>query len=548
MMKINSFTEGGERLLLPFVVLAFGVVFYIQNTIVPFFSDDLYISKDTYPFDDFLSKLNFLLDFAWDFWNSENGRISNQLLWKILTLSGEDVFDVFNGVLFVVIVFMIVKIATDYKTTLSPLPFVIVLFYELYLIPNSESLYFWAGGSLNYLFPAALATGFMLLLRWLNTKEKVPFVIIVVLCVYSFVSGFSHEIYSLPISFSLFVALFHRRFRVNKLLIVPLLFYWVGALLVVVSPGTIHRILSTQGGGGSIPLATVLMSRFLQAFKIFHYGRLFYVVLGVVIVLAVCKRKSFFCFIKRYYFLLLCMFSSLFIVSVLGVGGRAVCGVEFFALLIIVNYTASFTSGENKNIFILSFVFLALMLVHQIFLIPYMNKSWDTYKKVAAQTALYGGKIQTIEMEDWHSNNCLVEPFVAHPYKMMREDIWMRMPLNCEVCRDDVFNTLSHHNEGEKLGEIGDDYILEFSGRLKKCIDDGRIYMALEPVSEHIDGGLLYVYWHMLLQSVFPSRYPTEIKVSRENVVLLNVGGRQYCRFESLYVPIPRKVLNVYFK
>lgn len=525
-------------------VLLFGVVFYIMNTIIPFFSDDLWLTKDSGNQESLVGKISYLIEFAWDFWNNENGRIVNQVLWKIFCLFGENAFDAFNGVLFVITVFLVVKLSVNKNHLFYPLPYILVLIYELYLIPNSGSLYYWAAGSFNYLFPSALAVCFLLILRWLNGKRQINGFVIGVIGIYSFLAGFTHEIYSLPISFSLFVVILYKRLNINKLLFIPILCFWIGALLVVVSPGTIHRIMGTQTGE-DISIFSSFSAKLLQSFKIFHYGRLFYLILFLLLYLLFFRCDKFLIFVKRYAFLLLCMFSSLSIVAIMGVGGRAVCGVEFFSLLIIVNYLSTIEQicKKHDNVY---FVILGLMLIHQVYLLSFAAESWNTYKEVVAESDGKGPTPKTIGMKDWTSDNIFVDPFVAHPYKMMREDMWMRKPLYCEVCREDVYSTLKYGDITN--GEIGDDYIFMYSDNIIKDIEKEKLYMHLEPITSDFEGGMLFKVWHLLVQRIMPSRYPSEVLVHENDVTNLEIGNKHFLRFESPYAPVPRKIISVYSK
>lgn len=527
-----------------FAVLLFGMVFYLMNTIIPFYSDDIWLSKDSGDQDSFFGIIVYLADFAWHFWNNENGRIVNQLFWKIFCLSGENAFNIFNGVLFVTTIFLIAKLSVNKRFLLHPLPYFIILLYELYLIPDSDTLYYWAAGSFNYLFPSTLAAAFLLMLRWLD--KRVTFSYLLAICVggYSFLAGFTQEIYSLPISFSLFVVLSYKRFKVNKSLYIPILCYWIGTALVVFAPGTIQRI-GSQGMPSDLSLVSALTSKVLQAFKIFHYGRLFYVILFALIYLAILKHHKFVEIINRYSFLLLCMFSSLSIVAIMGVGGRAVCGVEFFALLIILNYCTSLLHNEHKyeNV---TFVFVIVLLVHQVILLPFAKDSWGTYKEIVVKTEGNTSEIKTVSMKDWSSCNAFVDPFVAHPYRMMRDNIWMRSALYCEVCSEEVYNALEKGLD--EYGRIGDDFILPCSPDLLRDIEMGNMIMELEPITSHFEGGTLFSMWHMFIQWIIPSRYPKEVIVSKDNVVELSINNKLFLRFESPYAPIPRKIKSVFCK
>lgn len=526
------------------LIIVIAIIFYVQNTIVPFFSDDISLARDTCASTGLLDNVYFLIQYMYDFWLTTNGRIVNQFVWKVMCISGTDVFDVFNTFMFLMYSLLIVKLCVPFENKFHPFVWFVLLFCILYLVPDSDSLFYWAAGSLNYMFAPALAVGFFLLLRWLDNIENVSGISMLFISLYAFLAGMTHEVFSLPIALSLVIFILKAKGNIKKTIKIVSIFYVAGVAFVVFAPGTIIRLLLMQGGGDA-PMVQALMNKLLQSFKVFRYGRLLYVLLFAIIYLVLFNRNKFKKFINEYAFLLLCTLFSFLIVFLLGVGGRAVCGVEFFVLLVVVNVVEKKASNTCRFVNF-SYILLVLIISHQIYLTIYMKDAWQTLinvDKLAQHMPTKEKKV--LPMAEWKSDNLLVDPFVAHPYEMMREDKWMRFPYNCEICRTDVYDFLNNKSNALKDGRIGDDYILLYSENLIDDIDKGKYNVILEPMTLMTGEGLFSSLWHFCLKTLFPERYPTKMILTKDNVAILKIGENSFLRIEKIYAPIPRNVINV---
>ena len=255
-------------------------------------------------------------------------------------------------------------------------------------------------------------------------------------------------------------------------------------------------------------------------------------------------------FVKDNVFLCLCCLGSLGIVVILGVGGRAVWGVEVFSLLIIIKWVNSVLAHSDKSAVWnkIGAVLAVIIIVHQACLIKPFKESWDTYRAVVEQTKQSNFE-ETASMEQWKSDNPLIDPFVAHPYEMMMEDMWMRIPLHCNVCRTDVYDYLKKN--GGQMPEktvmnIDGDFVVPLSEEIEKAVRAGAFEMKLKPITYTQQGSLMYLSWHQLLQKIWPERYPKTISaVYEDEVSCLSVGGRQYLRFEKPVRPVYRQIESV---
>ena len=525
-------------------------LFFLINEQVPFFSDDInWIgSLETNNFSGFVESV---INRQVNVWLTENGRAMNHLLWQITVANGDLCYDVFISVVFVFYLWSTINLAAIRFVWNSLFLWSIAAFSTLYLSPASSSNFYWAAGGCHYLWPAMLSIVYLLLLKK-SCINKFSIIKLTFLSFFSFIAGWTHEIFALPISFALFCMIIYNICKGKYLskqhfcLIIP---FWLGALLIVVSPGTIARIAGNGGAEGATFLSA-LLAKAVTSFKIFRYGRCFYVLLALLIYLALSKKKSLVEFVKDNVFLCLCCLGSLGIVVILGVGGRAVWGVEVFSLLIIIKWVNSVLEHSDKSAVWnkIGAVLAVIIIVHQACLIKPFKESWDTYRAVVEQTKQSNFE-GTASMEQWKSDNPLIDPFVAHPYEMMMEDMWMRIPLHCNVCRTDVYDYLKK-NGGQMTEKtvmnIDGDFVVPLSEEIEKAVRTGAFEMKLKPITYTQQGSLMYLSWHQLLQKMWPERYPKTISaVYEDEVSCLSVGGRQYLRFEKPVRPVYREIESV---
>jgi len=518
-----------ERIITILFITVVGLAFFAQNIIVPFFSDDLWwVAGRNRP----------LLETQFQFWMTQNGRIIPHTMLQLCTQSGEIAYDIVITLSLLVAVWSLCRYGFGKVTFVSS---AIVVLVFLYLVPEQQTLFFWAAGGCNYLFPLALIIPTLIVIqKSINEEPDYTSWQTVGLSVLTLAAGWTHEIYALPISLALFVEVIRRRGKLKCETWMMICMFWVGALLIVLSPGTWHRIVTSQGGDVNIT------SKILTSLKVFRYGRLFYVLLILLIGLVLSRRYSIRDFFRKQLFLFICFIGSLCIVTALGVGGRAIWGVEVFALLLILRWMQMNVKSDSRFLNIAGSAVLVLMLCHQIALVPAFRKSWGTYKQMAEKARSVKADFRCVPMEDWQSGNVLIDPFVAHPYKMMRDDVWARLPLGCNVCKPEEYATLEAGLKSSGPMPVGDDFYAQYSDSLKDDIENGRLICILRPFDDFSpDGGMLYKAWHKTIQKAFPSRYPTRITVSRENTTLMRVGNKLYVRFERPVRPVQRQIETI---
>lgn len=526
--------------------------FFIQNLFVPFFSDDIGWIGNLDTTGIWVGIKDFFSDQA-NVWLTQNGRAVNHAIWQLTINGGELCYDIFITITLAGALLLLANILLKDYAKKSIVPWVFMVIAMLYLSPDHATNFYWAGGGCHYLWPCLLT---LLYIKVLEYSREITFqwYKYLPLCAFAFLAGWTHEIFALPISFSLFCFLVYDicKGRSKKITLQQwgfIIAYWIGTLLIVVSPGTRSRIGGTMGGV-EMPLLQAFAAKIVTSFKIFRYGRCFYLLIAFLGYLWLSKKESLKLFVQSNAFFLLSLFGSLGIVVILGVGGRAVWGVEVFSLVLILRWMNDKinSSGKIQLYERIGLVVASFIVIHQAFLIKPFHDSWKTYNEVVAQTKAEGFS-GTARMVDWHSENILIDSFVAHPYEMMMEDMWMRAPLHCNVCKSQVYDFLLEKGariDSVQVSNIDGDFIIPYSEDVIKSIEANRISIELEPISSSMDGGFLFITWHSILQKLWPERYPTSIDfIFPEEYSILNVGNSRYIRFEKPIRPIAREIKTV---
>lgn len=538
-----------RNILIVLFIFATTGLFFLQNRIVPFFSDDIgwigSVSGESVigRFKDFVSDQQ-------NMWLTQNGRAANNFVWQLTICGGELCYDIFISLTFLAVIFLIGQIAGINNCKRSVFLWVLIPFFLLYLSPDHSSNFYWAGGGCHYLWPCFLSLLFLIMLKRNQRKESLSNFIPLILL--SFFAGWSHEIFALPISLSLFCLSLYSIINKNsdkpkKKQWLMIFAYWLGTLLIVVSPGTRNRIGGTMNGA-EIPFLQAIAAKLVTSFKIFRYGRCFYGILFIVIYSYLLKTEAFKSFVRNNAFWFIALLGNVGIVVILGVGGRAVWGVEVFSFILILRWLDGITIRQRMLLNRIGIFLSILLVVHQAILLKPFKESWQTYDNVVEQTKQAGFR-GTARMEDWQSSNPLIDSFVAHPYAMMMQDIWMRVPLRCNVCKSEVYDALTIFEDKEcsdKVSNIGGDFITLYDDSKVESIREGRISIELEPISSNMRGGFLFIFWHSILQKVWPDRYPASINtIYEEEYSVLKIGGKEFIRFEKPIRPIARTILDV---
>ncbi len=554
--------------------LGLSVIFFALNHAVPFYADD-YVWTGTMPEGSLWTLIVTRLQ-TLDFLPTSCGRLTCHLACQLLIPFGEMWFDCINAVMLLAAMLLTRKLCFRRLKDTALACLLIILAY-FYFPPSAETLFYWGSGSANYLLPLLLVLLFLCGMRTLEQDEagretsqcgKTGRVRFGLLCLTALAAGWSHEIFSLPIACAIVgCAVLRRKRKPGRRQAIACGAFLLGSACLVLSPRSLGRLLS-QEGGASLTLGA-LTTHLLQGFKMFRDGKWIYVILALLI-LSRFRHLGLRNFVKDNLFYSLCLVASVLMIAVLGHGGRAVWGIEVFSFLLVFRFVDwSFdrkrqedeqwqeanpnqVSAQDKTFAHcakhgerLALVACLCLTAHQAMLIGPFHEAWGTYRSAKAET-LAGDRQHTVPMEDWQSGNPLIDPFVAHPYRMWMHDIWMRCPDCHNICRKDIYETLQSTGIADStLVCFGDVWVANRTDALMNKIETGQLWYELLPITYGSQGSALTETWHMLLQRILPGRYPTRVAVTGGDILPLKVGAQDYILFNQPFCPIWRDIKNI---
>ena len=238
-------------IMMAIVAVAFGVL----NFLTPQYHDD-FVYK--FMFEGGSVNYDHPVRSIWDIvasqvehYHSVNGRSIVHFLVQLFTgLLRKTIFNLFNVIVFCAFIFLLKKQSTgstwqegDAKFCVSTL----VILVLVLLMPRFKDTFLWMTGSINYLWSATAALGFLLIYE--KRRERAMDWSLLPMLIVAFLLGWTHEGITLPLAASLVLinlfSLKQSHGREQGLWLA--LAYLAGGCVIALAPGTIAR--SGMGGG-----------------------------------------------------------------------------------------------------------------------------------------------------------------------------------------------------------------------------------------------------------------------------------------------------------
>lgn len=541
-----------KYLLTVLFVLGISICFYLQNLAVPFFADDYkWIGHWQLKHEGVLEDLAQIIQTQWEFCHLENGRLFCHAMVQVLVSWGEPLFDAANALLFPIVCGAIVMMSFGKMHWKNVFPWLLVVIFLRYLIAEETSLLFWACGSMNYLLPSGMiAIVVALLFKYKPQTNRIKwwYPAVFLFCV---LAGWEHEIIVLPVAFAMFIFVCLNVKQLSVWQWTLLIGYGLGALWVLIAPANFNRINGPIGMAENNWIATLAKRLYL----VVRFGFVFDVLLVYSGYLAIRNWNKFKLFIQKQYFWL-CALGSVFLMGMLlGTDSRMRWGIDIFSLFILLSVLNNMMEFIEKNRLAqyLSIVACFVVMIHQIMLIQPFFESWQTYRDSEQQCI--SSKIPVVtRVEDWHSDNWLIDAFVAHPYHMLKEDAFVSLPHSKFDCKAEVYDYMSDMSnvEYENMPEygirIGDDYVLPATEALQKALTENKLILHLDKMSMKMDFKPVYLAQHLLLQNLMPSHYPTTTIATPDIAHIVELNNHKFICLDKPFCPVWRDINNVEIK
>lgn len=523
-------------------------IFLANNVFIPFIADDIsWIPKND------SSIFQNILDRQYHHYMTQNGRITCHTILQLLVWAGEGVFNLFNTLVFAAVLFITCKLSSTKQGWWSIIFWALIILEYLYLIPDASSLFYWAAGACNYLLSIFLCGSFLLLLRKIHTARVNKVVQCLLLC-FAFIAGWSHEAFVLPIAFTLIPYLYLNRKKVTLFEILYIVSFWVGGMLIVVSPGSMHRLgVTSSTTTVQISFFAIILEKVLCAFKIFREGRMLYVLFAILLYNLIRNRRHFIDYIKKEWFLFSCFILSCGVSAALGAGGRAVLPAEFYSFVLVCRYLDNYTNiFDNKRLEKISLLLIILMIIHHIFICNANARMWGNYKDAIAQIDEPG--FDGTVYYDYHPvNNPLIANHIKDPYRALMTSYWMRFQFKCHFTtmltkKELQRMSVEEYNQWDKVRFIGNDYLIKKSSATLDLISKNKVLFRFMPItisSTDTDTPWMAALYHTAISHIFPSRYPSSKCVGKDDYDIIKIDNKEYIRFYVPNVPIRRTIRSI---
>ncbi len=180
-------------------------------------------------------------------YNTVNGRVLLHFIVQVMMLLGRPVFNVFNSVMFVLLIFLIYLHCKGRNKNHSAAVFCMSALAVWTFVPGAGVTLFWLDGSVNYLWGSVIRLAALLPLRYYadsgETKRGAPMAVFMALL--SFAAGATNENMSAAYIGMVFLFILLYKFRGYKIRlwhIVTLVASVAGFLFMILAPGTGMRM------------------------------------------------------------------------------------------------------------------------------------------------------------------------------------------------------------------------------------------------------------------------------------------------------------------
>ena len=321
------------------ILLATAIVFLCLNLFVPYYDDDIWYALRYIP-EETLSPITQFYDILisqYHHYMGENSRaIVHIVLQSILAVLPDWGFDILNTLVFLLLIACTTRYTQSPNEKIQPLPLLLTIAGIYWLLPDMDYLYYWAAGSLNYMWTSLASVLF--LLYWQNATQanssvngKTWLCAVATLCCASL-----HEAFALPIggAILLYMLYHYRRIGYNTLTVISIA-YGLGCMTILLAPGLENKASNIGYEGIYDYITSVIIS--LHSLRVFP---LCAIIFGV----SLCKkswRREMQTFIKENSFIILTAIIALGFVLSIRAGAqtmRIYYAAEFFALLPLLRY------------------------------------------------------------------------------------------------------------------------------------------------------------------------------------------------------------------
>lgn len=370
------------------IMFVFGVLFYAINALTPLFSDDWHYGF-IWGTSEHISSIQDVLVSQYSHYFGNNGRFVPHLLLQTFDgLLGKSAFNLANALVFVIMIHLLnvnfVKEKKHYVKTA-----IISAFAILVVMCGFRNAFLWMSGAFNYIW----GFSFLLVFNYLFSIKIANKYLYSLLFVLGILCGWTNEAYVAGYCCYILYMVYDNRKNMQPhqwLLLAGLL---LGAALLCLSPGSIHRSGIAETQFSLVSFIWKLGLNFSQMFNL----RLFF----IAVLFLIFKKES------RSPWIVAMLSSFVFVMLTGHASEHSRFGIEMFALIIILSSLSIERIG--------SWVYLSLSAISLICLVaafPYCLDNYRIFKDMEKNVAMT--KDGVIPLDVVKNTPSFLDRFVVH--------------------------------------------------------------------------------------------------------------------------------------
>ena len=354
-------------------LLIIGVIFYVMNVFTPFYADDWHF-KYIFDTQTQVKSLGDLLYSLYLHYLNYTGRTFPHFFVQLFDgILGKTVFNLFNAGILILFLHLLSTTVSDTKNARYVYLSVSVFFFFI-VINGFADEFLWMSGACNYLWCATL----LLLFNRVFQKEISSNYYYPLLFILGILTGWTNEVLVVGMVVAFLVYIWDNRGKINRSQVFMIIGFFIGAGFLVCSPSAYNRF--EMNNQHTLSVSSSVQS-YIQAFYNMVDLRILPILLVLLIILYIAKKVDTADVVKKNKYLWVCLFISfLFIVFTKENSHRSRFGIEFFALVFLLQLIAIIKVPQRLihliNIGVLVICFFAIL---------YTNKNYSDYKNVMAQ-------------------------------------------------------------------------------------------------------------------------------------------------------------------
>lgn len=338
-----------RKIITTIILLATAIVFLCLNLCVPYYDDDIWYALRYIPNETLAPVTQFsdILISQYHHYMGENSRaLVHIVLQTILATLPDWGFDILNTAIFLLFIWLVARYTQASNEKPQPLSLLIAIVGIYGLLPDMDYLFYWAAGSLNYMWTSVATLLFLLYWQEIVQTDKpikgsTWLYAIMTICCASL-----HEAFAMPIGGAILLyMLFHyRRIGFNTTTVIAIA-YGLGCMTILLAPGLENKASNIGYNSTQEYISSVITS--LRSLRVIP-------LCAVIFLITLCRkswRQKSLSFLKENYFILLITIISFIFITAIRAGatGRVYYATEFFALILLLRYINLLIQGMQQN-------------------------------------------------------------------------------------------------------------------------------------------------------------------------------------------------------